>query len=218
MFKATFGDAIKGTRVTDVLARTNDTPATWSLNLKLAEPLAETIYAGLLDLVNESSSEDYSHFHTEIFSNNSPLLDQTAQLLRRIDLNGLIYSIPGRGTRNSFILFRARTPPSRKNSTSAEEEVLAGQIDKIFLHARRLRNGKTKNRALPSRQSLQVSLTESRSTRPMGEASRLERQDVLQQIFAAASCHFSTSHCISCCGVYIHPRGGWTGVHGNQKP
>ena len=87
--------------------------------------LDHTVYARLLQTINERGRLQFSSRHTPSDTLN-PILDDTAQTVVKFEDNGQTFGTSTRGKRNSFILFRA---PGTDGATP-------GQIVDIFLHTR----------------------------------------------------------------------------------
>ncbi len=109
------------------------------MDLQQAFSLPLYIYSALLTLVNTMSSMiRFSHIDDSSPTDPSPSLPKMGQFVRTIKHKNLIYATLGRGTQNSFIIFKTTT------GVGNAPKAYAGQVNKILLHLRRVENGEVK--------------------------------------------------------------------------
>lgn len=131
VFRNTFGDALRSTKITDVLPTTAEDRPSWAIDPLQVKPLPGDVYAALLNVINTSSPSRFSHIEEAPSTTCLPYLPNKGQFVRTIRHKNLIYSVPGRGTRNSFVFFRTLASGAPISPT-----ILAGQISTIFIHSR----------------------------------------------------------------------------------
>ncbi len=131
-FKSAFGDSILGTRVVDSLpsrSPTADAESAGKYEIDHEEPLAASVYDALLQALNTLGERFVSAYSLRSSTRTRPTLNPNGQEVPSVTRQKITYATSEKGIRNSFVLFRTREP-------SGESHVRAGQISKIYMHAR----------------------------------------------------------------------------------
>ncbi|KAI0650959.1 hypothetical protein C8Q79DRAFT_901952 [Trametes meyenii] len=124
---AAIGDALRGTRVMDVLTSSvRQTPLLYDEAKQV--PLPDGIYDALLRLINLTVTRPFQSIRGRS-ARGTPRLPPDAQFIQRLGKEGVTFATQGSSNRNSFILFR-------DSQTRHGKAILAGQISDIFYHCR----------------------------------------------------------------------------------
>ncbi|KAI0700643.1 hypothetical protein C8T65DRAFT_709616 [Cerioporus squamosus] len=132
-FQNAFGDVVRGTRMVDALHfgnRDNGAPE-HKYDIEKESRLPEFVYEGILRVLNASGGAQFlSAYAAHASTRAHATLNPNGQEVPRVTREKVDFATADKGLRNSFVMFRAQ-------DGSPEDGLRAGQISKIFLHARK---------------------------------------------------------------------------------
>ncbi|TFK82783.1 hypothetical protein K466DRAFT_499651 [Polyporus arcularius HHB13444] len=131
-FEDAFGEVLRGSRIVDTFPfrKASGGTAEGAYEIKSEEGLPETIYEGILRLLNRlSTGQKYtSAYASRATTRNSPTLNPKGEEVPSIKQGNLVFATADKGLRDSFVVFRAEDTDG--------DGLRAGQISKIYLHSR----------------------------------------------------------------------------------
>ncbi len=131
-FENAFGDIVRGTRVVDTLFRNTASGATDDkYDITKEARLPEFVYEGILRVLNASGCAQFiSAYTSQTTTRTRVTLNPNGQEVGSITREKVDFGTADKSPRNSFVIFLAK-------DGSPGDGLRAGQISKIFLHARK---------------------------------------------------------------------------------